>query len=180
MAKVERPRVITQAMREKYGLYSACQDEHFKQKVRAYLVSEELTATTLSRLCDFKSEGAISEMLRGGQFIRPPDARIIARVMEITEQELVGAETSCPEPALSLPFIWDAPRVTALLDAIGQKRQTQRRLADEIDAILTNVEMRETEIATLETEIDYLLLEVSARVKGQDWIPDGEHHPLAT
>ena len=170
MQEEKRYRVITQAMREKYGLYSETQDEHFKQRVRAYLVTEKITATALSRQSDLAS-ACINEMLKGTQFIHPRYARNIARVMGITEEELVGPESASHEPVLSR--MRDVPRVISLLDHIGRKRQTQRRLAEKIDGMLTDV-------ATLETEIDSLLLEVNAIVKGQEWIPDGGHHALDT
>ena len=165
------------ATREKYHLYCEHQEQRFRQQIRKYLASEQITATALSRKCDL-ADGAITAMLHNEQFIRRNHVSRIAKVTGITEEELVGPEPSCPEPVPSP--MWDAPRVTTLLDAIGQKRQTQRRLADEIDAILTDVERIETQIATLETEMDYLLVEASALVKGQDWMPDGEPHALAT
>ncbi len=170
-------KILDAAIREKYRLYSLQQEECFKKKIRVYMGSMNITAIALSRQCDFP-DGAITAMLQNQQLIRRNHVSRIAKVIGMAQDDLMGPEISCAEPALSL--MWDAPRVISLLDRIQQKRQTRSRLADKIDAILTDVERIETQIATLETEMDYLLVEMSALVKGQDWIPDGEPHALAT
>lgn len=85
---------IDAATREKYHLYSAQQDTHFKQKMYAYIASEDTTAVALSRKCDF-APGAINAMLHNEQFIRRNHVSRIVKVTGMTEEELMGPETAC-------------------------------------------------------------------------------------